>query len=255
VSLRTDIHTAFDAIAPATGGMAERVVETARREARPHHGRNRVVVRLRAPLSLIAVFLIITAVAAAFVGGRFIQQWNASHTVMPAGPTQTTTLAQLEGRALRLPVFQSIKDCHDGPYSPDSDYGSGPLYATGGSASRTAWGEYYYNVFYTDKVIDGPILVRVTDLYKPGIRLRFVGPGAGGPIVGTDVVEGTTYEQHSELVLYESQAVPTPLAGWGGPSRDHRFVWDFLIGMPLNASGGTGWQIDGPGFTEIFLAC
>ena len=210
---------------------------------------------IRAPLALVAALVAIAIVAAVFVGGRVVQQWNASHNVAPAGLTRPMTLAELEGRPLRVPVLQSIMDCHDGPYSPDSDFGGGPLYATAGSASRTAWGEYYFNIFYTDEVIDGPILVRVTDLYKPGIRLVFVGAGAGGPIVGTDVVDGTTYEQHSELVLYENQAMPSAASGWGSPSREHRFVWDFLIGMPANASGGTGWQIDGPGFTEIFRAC
>jgi hypothetical protein len=59
--------------------------------------------------------------------------------------------------------------------------------------------------------------------------------------------------QHTELVLDESHTMPSPLPGWG--TAQHRYVWDFLAGGPNTASGGTGWQIDGAGFTETFLAC
>ena len=93
----------------------------------------------------------------------------------------------------------------------------------------------------------------MADLYKANERILFVGPGAAGPIVCSDVVDGTRYMQHTELVLDESHTTANPLPGWG--TAEHRYVWDFLAGVSKTASGGTGWQIDGPNFPEIFIAC
>jgi len=52
VSLRNDIHSAFDDIAPSTLGLPERVLHSARAD---HRSRTARFVRLRAPMSLVAV--------------------------------------------------------------------------------------------------------------------------------------------------------------------------------------------------------
>ncbi|MHB8587296.1 MAG: hypothetical protein ACYDA0_00425 [Candidatus Dormibacteraceae bacterium] len=69
--------------------------------------------RLCAPMSLVAALVLIAMVAAGLVGGRLVQDWNASHTQAPAGGTPQSVLGKLEARPLRSPVLRSI-----GPSSP-----------------------------------------------------------------------------------------------------------------------------------------
>lgn len=209
-----------------------------------------MVVRFRAPLSLVAAVLLIAAVAAVFVGGRLFQDWNTLHGVPSRGGS--SQLAQLEGRPLTLPVLHSVSECTRGPLNSDnSALGGGPLYAYGGSKyTRTAWGDYNVYVFYTDQQIAGPILVRGRDLLNNS-SVAFIGTWAGGPVIGTDVLHGSRVQQHSELVLNEADTravVDNP------PAKPHSFVWQFTAGTPLG-SAAIGWQIDGDGFSENFLLC
>jgi hypothetical protein len=80
-----------------------------------------------------------------------------------------------------------------------------------------------------------------------------VGPYAAGPVVGTDMVDGILVEQHAELVIDTTNSSPD-LGSWS-TTRRHSFDWVFTAGVPKNWSGSTGWQIDGPGFSEVFVAC
>jgi hypothetical protein len=254
VRLRTDVHAAFDAIAPTTGGMAERITETARRDHAAHH-RRKFMFQMRAPVSLVAILMVIVLVIGALVGGRLVQEWNALNPKPSASDRDfQTQLAGLEARPLRLPVLKSAADCRLGPFDADGGFGSGPLSAYPGTAVATNWGFYYHNVFYTDTAISGPILVRVRDLYTGG-TIVFIGPGASGPTVGTDVVDGQTVRQHTELVLDPAHVSTTIAEPWNPPAHNHRYVWTFIGGAPDTWSGSTGWQIDGNGFSEIFLAC
>ncbi|HSS60809.1 MAG TPA: hypothetical protein VLK30_05075 [Candidatus Limnocylindrales bacterium] len=248
MSLRREIHSAFEVITPPLGGMPERVVQTVLAQHKGRQRKERMVTRLRISVALVAAVLLVAVAVAAIIS------WNSSHNnVAPAG-VGLTPLQQLEARPIRLQVFnKSVLDCKTGPYNAQGSFGAGPIYGDGGSAVRTNWGEYFYNVASADTVISGPIIVRVEDVYKKNVPMVFVGPFAGGPTVGTDVVDGTQYKQHTELVLDENQVDAVARPGW--PTEQHRFVWDFLIGIPGSASGGTGWQIDGPGFSEIFYAC
>src|SRR5207302_4110350 len=63
VSLRTDIHLAFDELSPATAGMRDRVVQSAGRERVRRPSLSISVIRLRAQMSLVAVLLVIAIVA------------------------------------------------------------------------------------------------------------------------------------------------------------------------------------------------
>jgi hypothetical protein len=252
VSLRRDVHSAFDVITPSMAGLSERVVQTVLVEGATRRRKEKMLFRIRAPLSLVAVFLLIALVAAVFIGGRLIQDWNALHN-SPAGQSTQSELAQLEARHLNLPVLKSRSECTTGPFNSDGTVGSGPLfaYAYGGLGGKTSWGAYIDNDFYADRQISGPILVRVRDVLN-NVTGVFVGNFAAGPVVGTDVLNGTRVEQHSELVLFENTAARVTD---NPPSRPHAFKWGFTAGVPNESSGSTGWQIDGLGFTEVFLVC
>jgi hypothetical protein len=246
VSLRTQIHSAFDEVAPPTFGLPERVVQTVLAESPSRRRRERLMLRLRLPLSLVAVFVAIALVVGILIGGRLFQDWNSFHNPAPAGGGGQTELFQLESRPLVLPTPASHTYCQPGPYNSAGSYGKGPVYGDGGGTSTTSWGVYFHNLAYAETDIKGPILVRANDLFthQPVV---FVGQYAAGPVVGHDTVDGVAVEQHTELVFDTSQASTSP--------SKHKFGWPFIAGVPDSWSGSTGWQIDGVGFTEVFVAC
>lgn len=211
--------------------------------------------RMRAPLSLVAVFAAVVLVAAGFVGGRLVQDWKAVKQRPSAAASPQSQLAELEARPLRIPTYHTYTECTSGPFNKDGSLGSGPVYSYGANYTPvTDWGTYFYNVAYTDARISGPILVRGRDLFTKR-TIVFVGPGATGPVVGSDVVDGRSLAQHTELVLYAAQAVPSIDPHWNRPNDPHAFVWEIIAGAPGSWSGSTGWQIDGAGFSELFYAC
>ncbi|HEY8801836.1 MAG TPA: hypothetical protein VIN00_02065, partial [Candidatus Dormibacteraeota bacterium] len=77
MSLRRDMHSAFDEIAPSTAGISERVVQTVLVENSSRQKRERMMFRLRGPMSLVAVFVLIAMVVGVLIAGRMIQDWNA----------------------------------------------------------------------------------------------------------------------------------------------------------------------------------
>jgi len=246
MSLRTQIHSAFDEVAPPTFGLPERVVQTVLTEGLSRHRRERLMLRLRVPLSLVAVFVAIALVVGVLIGGRLMQDWNSFRKPAPAGGSGQTQFAQLESRPLVLPTPATHFDCKSGPYHKAGSYGKGPVYGEGGDTSSSSWGIYYHNLAYAETDITGPILVRANDLFthEPVV---FVGQYAAGPVVGHDTVDGVAVEQHSELVFDTSQASKSP--------STHKFAWPFIAGVVHTWSGSTGWQIDGVGFSEVFVAC
>jgi len=260
MSLRVEIRDAVDEVmtpAPNLVTQIDRfVTANARRRVRAGsrgvaHWRS----VMRGSLALVAVLVVVVLVAAIFVGGRLVSDWKSFQT-SPAVQAPKSQLQQLEERPLRIPLYSSLKQCTAGPYNSDSSLGSGPVYMDGGSSTVTAWGRYIYFDAYSDQTIKGPILIRGRDL-TIGIHMIFVGPFAGGPVQGTDTVDGQSYEQRTEVVLSTSQTSPGAL----GPTSPHKYVWDFIGGLPVAAIGpsligyGAGWQIDGPNFSEIVLAC
>jgi hypothetical protein len=249
VSLRTQIHSAFDEVAPPTPGLPERVVQTVLTENAGRRRRERLMLRLRVPLSLVAVFVLVAVVVGVLIGGRLMQDWNAFHNAAPAGGVPTSQLAQLEARPLHLPKFASQQDCKSGPYNAEGSFGSGPIYGNGGGQTATSWGFYFHNTAYADAAIDGPILVRVRDVFTHQ-TIVFVGDFAAGPVVGTDTVDGNVVEQHTELVLHTDQQAAAPHSYL----PLHKYLWPLIAGQPI-LSTSTGWQIDGAGFSEVFVAC
>lgn len=249
MSLRKQIHAAFDEVAPPTLGVPERVVQTALAEGPSRRRRERLMLRLRVPLSMVAVFVAIALVVGVLIGGRLMQDWNSFRNPAPAGGGQSQ-LVQLESRPIVLPTPASLLDCKTGPYNSAGSYGKGPVYGDGGGTSTTSWGTYFHNLAYAETDITGPILVRANDLFthKPVV---FVGQYAAGPVVGHDTVDGVAVEQHTELVFDTGQASKSPSA----QTSTHKFAWPFIAGVPGISMGSTGWQIDGVGFSEVFVVC
>jgi hypothetical protein len=75
----------------------------------------------------------------------------------------------------------------------------------------------------------------------------FVGPYAAGPVVGVDVIDGSNWYHRPELLLSTDNTSITP--------STHKFHWEFIATVPTSWSGSTGWQIDGIGFSEVFVVC
>lgn len=246
MSLRKQIHSAFDEVAPPTFGVPERVVHTVLAEGPSRRRRERMMLRLRVPLSLVAVFVAIALVVGVLIGGRLMQDWNSFRNSAPAGGAGQSELVQLESRPLVLPTPASLADCKSGPYNSTGSYGKGPVYGDGGGTSTTSWGVYFHNLAYAETNIPGPILTRASDVFthEPVV---FVGQYAAGPVVGHDTVDGVAVEQHTELVFDTGQASKSP--------STHKFAWPFIAGVPSTWSGSSAFQIDGVGFSEVFVAC
>lgn len=252
MSLRRDIHSAFDVIAPPLGGMPERVVQTVLADKRRRRN-STMLLHLRAPLPLVAALVAIALVAAVLVGGRIVQDWNLFRSGNPAGHSQLTSLQQLEARPLSLAYVKSVADCTSGPIDHDTlALGSGPLFMVGYSgAGWTSWGDYGKLVLYTDAQIAGPILVRARDVVTRAVVV-FVGSYADGPVVGSDTLNGRLVAHHSELVLSADTAQPATDIVL--PSQ-HKFEWEFTFGFPKFSTLAAAWQVDGEKFTETFVSC
>ena len=247
MSLRRDVHSAFDVIAPPLGGMPERVVQTVLAEHNARRRKERMSVRFRTPLSLVAVFLLIALVAAVLVGGRLIADWNALHKPTPAGQSSSAvTLANLEARPFILQTIGANDPCpHNGNSNPNHQFGDGPVYADGANPIDTNWGSYYDIAYYTDPSVKGLVLIRAKDLRSSTIRVVFVGKYVAGPVVGRDSspVAGAQYQE----VVFDA----------GKPqfrTGQHEGVFIVRQGAPANASACFGFQIDGTGFSEIITA-
>lgn len=248
MSLRTEIHGAFEAITPNTGGMAERIVETARREARTHKRSDRFMFRMRVPIALVAALALVAIVAAIFVG--ITLRNSVVPTAAPGGAPQSSTqydalVAQLEAKPVNLPVAHSGTDC---PNSPNNslgyDFGSGPVYAMGANGIPTSWGNYWDIGYYVDSKITGPVLIRGRDLIT-GEPVIFTGKHAFGPAATTP---GVPAGWHTEAVLDTSHYDHAPIAG--------QTAHGFGVRQSLSKSfiGCVGFQLDGTTFTETITA-
>lgn len=124
MSLRREIHSAFDVITPPLGGMPERVVETVLADKRRRR-KEGIMFRVRAPLSLAAVFIVVALIAAALIGGRVIADW-AGFNATPAGqPHSQAPADRPAGGPVPLPLqgdwimLASESKVFAGPACPD----------------------------------------------------------------------------------------------------------------------------------------
>ena len=98
MNLRSELHAAYDELGPEVAGLSERVVMTVSSD-RPR--RAAWSIRLRAPLSLVAVFVVIAVVAGALVGGRLIADWR-SLTAPAAVPSRSARPGRIAPARLTL---------------------------------------------------------------------------------------------------------------------------------------------------------
>ena len=245
MSLRTDVHTAFDEVAPSTFGMPDRVVRTVVAELPERRRKERWFVRLRAPLSLVAVLLLLSIAVGVLVGGRVARDWNAFTRPAPAG-YQPSELEQLEARPLVLPSLKAGDTCPETPLNQYGLYGYWPVLGAPGSAVSSAWGTYWYPAVVTDSRLTGLVLVRARDL-QSGQPVIFVGNSATGPVVGTDTLNGVLIQQRRDLVL-DTRHPPLNTLGPGS------YTWGITAGRAKGGSACIGWQIDTTGYpTEVFV--
>ena len=253
MTLRRDVHAAFDEISPSMRGLPERVVQTVLTERPSRRRRERLILRLRVPLSLVAALVLIALVVGVLIAGRLVQGWNSLHDLAPAGGP--SVLTQLEARPLQLPSLRSGDPCPDGPEASGL-WGSGPVYDAQGWAQpktaneltggfSTTWGGYWYRTYIVGDQVSGPILGRGKDL-RTNQPMIFVGNYATGSVVGSETVDGRSAQQHPEIVLDMSHPPSKPTAA-------HKLEWPVIIGVPKGSSDCVGFQLDGPGFTEIWV--
>jgi len=250
VSLRTQIHSAFDEVAPPTSGLPERVVQTVLTENAGRKRRERLMLRLRVPLALVAMFMLVALVVGVLIGGRLMQDWNAFHNSAPAGGVSQSVLADLEARPITLPTLKAGDTCptsaRSGQPNPGEnlfDYGTGPVYANGGPETQTSWGYYFDVTWVTDANLTGPVLVRGRDLMSNRI-LVFVGAYSAGAVVGTDTGAASPQVQRAELVLDPKHPHSRVTGGYG--------YFPVRQGVASGWVGCYGFQIDGPTFSETF---
>lgn len=240
MSLRRDVHAAFDQIAPLKLGMSERVLETVLRD-RPRQRSRRVLLHMRTPLALVATILLIAVVAALFVVGGLVRDQNELHS--PAAPR---TLAELEATPLILPVVKPGDVCPENPgvNSLGYDYGSGPIYVNGKLIPELKFvqqsgvgGALYDLTYYSGPGLKGPVLVRGRDLVRD-LPIQFIAPsGSGLPS------ETPPWPVEDQLVIDAGHpAARTPTTGYG--------LWHVRHVIDQGWSGCWGLQIDGSNFSE-----
>jgi hypothetical protein len=200
------------------------------------------MLRLRVPLSLVAVFVLIALAVGALIGGRLMQDWNSFHNSAPAGGVSQSALAELEAKPLNLPTLRAGDTC---PSSPGNtvgfDYGTGPVYVSGGPEAVGPWGYYFDVRWFTAPDLTGPVLVRGRDLMSNRMAV-FVGANSAGPVVGTDTAAGSKVTQRAELLLDAGHPPSRGTNGYG--------VFPVRQGVSRGWVGCFGFQIDGPDFTE-----
>ena len=201
------------------------------------------MLRLRVPVTLVAVFMLVALVVGVLVGGRLMQDWNAFHNAAPAAPP-SATLAELEARPLVLPSIGPNDTCPvTGVSDPNHQFGDGPVFADGNSPIGTAWGSYFDIPYFTAPSLRGLVLIRARDVRSSTIRVVFVGKYVAGPIVGNDPSPkaGAQYEE----AVFDASNPPQR-------SPQHEGIFIVRQGAPADASNCFGFQIDGNGFTETF---
>jgi hypothetical protein len=260
MSLRAEIHEAIDEVSPPAPALEGAVV--ARLEAlgkglgAATHGVPHWPAwtgRLRGAMGLVAAAAVVALVAGLLLGGRYLRDLNA-----PPRTVSQTELQSLESRPLHYPTVPAGAAC---PYTAPSLHesgmviGPGPVYLSDREAwSRSSWGNWVALTFVYKPQTPGLVLIRAGDL-KTDHDLVFAqyplaptGIAAVGHVVGTDQVLDRTVQVRSEAAFHDT-AHTTPLNQHG-----QRAEYIVLIGLENGASPCMGFQIDGPNFTENFVA-
>ena len=133
-------------------------------------------------------------------------------------------------------------------------WGKDPAYAQGGPETKTTFGNYYDVGIVTKPGLAGPILLRGRDILVPNHPVVFVSSGLTssavfqvGPVYGTDPDFGS---QYTELAIDTNYSHPGTYLINGTQYEE----WFWRQGVGTGWTGCVGFQIDGPTFSETFLA-
>jgi hypothetical protein len=259
VTLRHDVHTAIDEIAPPAPALARQVVASlapAGKSTQPTSRirRNPRVTGLGRTGSLAAAILVVLLIATLVVGVRVWRDRNALNPSPAVPAIDQVELARLQARPLILPLVPPGGVCPNS-YSTETYGGTpytvvnsntglkeAPIYESGpGLQATTTWGDYYDATYSADQKLRGIVLIRLRDL-KTGQAGVFVGSIAAGEVIGTDTIDGKTVEHHPYAVIDLSHPPAT---------QGNTGVWTVRQGWPARWSGCYAFQLDSPDFTEV----
>jgi hypothetical protein len=260
VTLRSQIHSAIDEVAPPAPELPREVVafvlSDGRRQPRESVGDRRSWSwGMRQVGAMVAAILVIVLMVSLVVGGRLWRDWSTQQQSVAI----QAKVAQLRDRPLNLPHVAPGATCPGSPFNLDqgihpAGYGTGPVYAQGSGARYvTDKGTYFDSGFWLGTPVSGPVLIRARDLATNQSVIFGTSPYAGwdpatpsGRAVRTDTVIGQPVHFHEELVLDTTRLT----AQHGG--------WETLQGLPKGSAGclgfqADGWLPDGSPFTEIIV--
>jgi hypothetical protein len=261
VTLRADIRTAIDAVAPPAPELRSKALASVQDERQRRDTTSSASGRTRRPFinglgyaaAIAAVLIVVLLIVALLAGGRILQDWKRFNTPQPVGINQAV-VDQLRKRPLAFPVLKASDQC---PISPTkridygggnfTNYGAGPVYAVGASPTTTKWGAYFDIQYVTDPELTGPVLIRGRDL-RTNELVVFVGQYASGVVVGTDMLDGKPAQQRADAVFDAGKHEHSNLLV-GGPTRWG--IFPVRQGVAADFSHCFGIQFDGPGFTEV----
>jgi hypothetical protein len=274
MSLRADINSAYDEIAPPAPELQaeiRRLVASESKSVSRSRGRRLPwVSTFRGSMALVAALLVVIIVATLLVGGRVWHEWNIFNTrPAPAGQRYAVQLAELEARPLQMPLVPPDATCpavhtisaseadslpepiHSLTYAGYAFSSVGPAHASvipGGGGDLDTWGEYANIAWVIEPQVTGLVLIRGRDAVNHDLPLVYVGQYAAGAVLGTDsgVHGGPPAVQRSEVVLDASHHPATFAKGnWG--------VYSVRVGIPNAMSLCHVFQVDGEGFSEVFF--
>jgi hypothetical protein len=274
MSLRADINSAYDEIAPPAPDLQAEirrlVASESRSVSRSRDSRLPWVSTFRGSMALVAALLVVIIIATLLVGGRIWHDWNIFNTrPAPAGQSYAVQLAELEARPLQMPLVPLDATCpavhtisaseadslpepiHSLTYAGYVFSSVGPAHASvipGGGGDLDTWGGYDNIAWVIEPQVTGLVLIRGRDAANHDLPLVYVGQYAAGAVLGTDsgVHGGPPAVQRSEVVLDASHHPATWAKGnWG--------VYNVRVGIPNGMSGCHVFQVDGEGFSEVFF--
>ncbi len=200
--------------------------------------------------AFVIVVLLVAACGASSVAAR--PSPSPSPTLSAA---DRAVLTQLEARPLTLPTLLAGGKCRPDGLSPTTGlYGQDPAYAQGGPHTASSFGDYFDVSAATKPGLAGPLLLRGADLKvanHPVVFLNSINSTKGvyaiGSVFGTDPSFGP---QYTDLAIDTSVQNPN-LVPVNGASY---LEWFWRQGIARGWSYCVGFQIDGPTFSEDFVA-
>ena len=137
MTLRSQIHSAIDDVAPPAPALAHDAVAFAiadgkARRREPIRRHSAWALGMRRAGSLVAAALVIVMLVTLAVGGRLWRDWNTQQQ----NAARQAHVAQLRERPLNLPTVEPGAACPGSLLGTDDQghyggYGSGPVYANG----------------------------------------------------------------------------------------------------------------------------